>query len=128
MFDYIGMLCKRKHAKNGKLSPCGFERQQKMRHDGVQEARGCSRLSPGAKARFNATSSTAAKNIIALGGGAHVSVGALRIEATTNSSSRSLPPPGGHVQFGLAAARMKVDKNRKAGTSLRSLAHRGTPS
>ena len=37
VFDYIEMFCnpKRKHARNGKLSPAGFERQQKMRRKGV---------------------------------------------------------------------------------------------
>ena len=36
-FDYIGMFCnpKRKHTRNGMLSPAGFERQQKMKREGV---------------------------------------------------------------------------------------------
>lgn len=41
MFDYIEMFYnpKRKHARNGMLSPVEFERRQKMRHEGVQETR-----------------------------------------------------------------------------------------
>ena len=37
MLDYIEMLCnpKCKHARNGMLSPIEFERQQKMRTEGV---------------------------------------------------------------------------------------------
>jgi|GEM_PF-678120 len=33
---------KRKHARNGMLSPVKFERRQKMRHEGVQETLGYS--------------------------------------------------------------------------------------
>jgi putative transposase len=37
VFDYIEMFYnpKRKHVRNGMLSPAGFERQQKMRTEGV---------------------------------------------------------------------------------------------
>ena len=37
MFDYIEMFCnpKRKHTRDGMLSPVDLERQQKLRHDGV---------------------------------------------------------------------------------------------
>ena len=37
VFDYIEMFynSKRKHAQNGMLSPLEFERQQKLRSDGV---------------------------------------------------------------------------------------------
>lgn len=37
VFDYIEMFYnpKRKHARNGMLSPVEFERRQKMRHEGV---------------------------------------------------------------------------------------------
>ena len=37
VFDYIEMFYnpKRKHARNGMLSPLDFERQQKMRTEGV---------------------------------------------------------------------------------------------
>ena len=44
VFDYIEMFYnpKRKHARNGMLSPVEFERQQKMRHEGVKETRGYS--------------------------------------------------------------------------------------
>ena len=37
VFDYIDMFynSKRKHARNGMLSPVDFEREQKLRHEGV---------------------------------------------------------------------------------------------
>ncbi len=37
VFDYIEMFYnpRRKHARNGMLSPVNFERQQKLRHEGV---------------------------------------------------------------------------------------------
>jgi putative transposase len=37
VFDYIEMFCnpKRKHANNGMLSPINFEKQQKMKLQGV---------------------------------------------------------------------------------------------
>ena len=37
VFDYIEMFYnpKRKHARNGMLSPVDFERQQKLRYEGV---------------------------------------------------------------------------------------------
>lgn len=39
MFDYIQVFCnlkhKHKHVRNGMLSPVEFERQQKMRAEGV---------------------------------------------------------------------------------------------
>ncbi|QFU09543.1 hypothetical protein PARPLA_00931 [Rhodobacteraceae bacterium THAF1] len=37
MFDHIEMSYnpKRKHAQDGMLSPIDFERQQKLRHEGV---------------------------------------------------------------------------------------------
>ncbi|RBO53886.1 hypothetical protein DSD19_07175 [Rhodovulum sp. BSW8] len=42
VFDDIGMFCnpKRKHARTGMPSPLKFERQQKLRHEGVQDTRG----------------------------------------------------------------------------------------
>jgi len=42
--DYIEMFYnpKRKHARNGTLSPVEFERQQKMKQEGVQKTRGYS--------------------------------------------------------------------------------------
>ncbi len=44
VFDYIEMFYnpKRKHARNGMLSPAEFERQQKMRREGVHETWGYS--------------------------------------------------------------------------------------
>ncbi len=46
VFDYIEMFCnpKRKHARNGMLSPVEFERQQKLRAEGVWKTRGYSFL------------------------------------------------------------------------------------
>ncbi len=48
VFDYIEMLYnpKRKHARNGMLSPVEFERQQKMNTEGVQKSRGYSVCQP----------------------------------------------------------------------------------
>ena len=44
VFDYIEMFYnpKRKHARNGMLSPAEFKRQQMVRQQGVQETRGYS--------------------------------------------------------------------------------------
>lgn len=41
MFDHIEMFYnpKRKHARSGMLSPVDFERQQKLKHQGVDEVR-----------------------------------------------------------------------------------------
>ncbi len=46
VFDYIEMFYnpKRKHVRNGMLSPVKFERQQKMRTEGVWKTRGYSDL------------------------------------------------------------------------------------
>lgn len=46
VFDYIEMFYnpKRKHVRNGMLSPVQFERQRKMRPEGVYESRGYSAL------------------------------------------------------------------------------------
>ncbi len=58
MFDYIEMFYnpKRKHARNGMLSPLDFERQQKPRHEGVQEARGYSVRRPEGRSEICFTS------------------------------------------------------------------------
>ncbi len=42
MFDYIEMFYnpKRKHVRNGMLSPVEFERQQNVIPEGVQKSRG----------------------------------------------------------------------------------------
>ena len=44
MFDYIEMFYnpKRKHVRNGMLSPVEFERQQDMKTEGVWKTRGYS--------------------------------------------------------------------------------------
>lgn len=44
-FDYIEMFynSKRKHANNGLLTPVAFERQQKMKSQGVKNTRGYSK-------------------------------------------------------------------------------------
>ena len=46
VFDYIEMFYnpKRKHVRNGMLSPVEFERQQKMKAEGVQKTRGYSNI------------------------------------------------------------------------------------
>ncbi|WP_233092750.1 zinc-binding dehydrogenase [Paracoccus sp. IB05] len=89
-------------------------------------------LALGAEVAFNATSGTAAEDIIALtGGGAHVSVEALGIEATTNSSLRSLRPLGRHLQIGLPTGRhaqMQVDMNTIYMRQLAVCGSRGMPS
>ncbi len=47
VFDYIEMFCnpKRKHARNGMLSPVEFERQRKLSAEGVWKTRGYSNSS-----------------------------------------------------------------------------------
>ncbi|TNF62645.1 MAG: alcohol dehydrogenase [Rhodobacteraceae bacterium] len=58
----------------------------------------------GADAVVNATSSDVAREIVEItGGGAHVSVEALGIEATTNASVECLGLLGRHVQIGMPA-------------------------
>lgn len=46
MFDYVEMFynLKRKHVRNGMLSPVEFENQQKTKHEGVYETRGYSHI------------------------------------------------------------------------------------
>lgn len=86
----------------------------------------------GAEAVFNASSSSVAEEIVEFtGGGAHVSVEALGIEATTNASLRSLRPLGRHVQIGLPTGRhaqMQVDVNTIYMRQLAVYGSRGMPS
>jgi alcohol dehydrogenase len=65
------------------------------------------------------------------GGGAHVSVEALGIEATVNGSIECLRPLGRHVQLGLPTghtARMNVNMNAVYMGNLAIFASRGMPS
>ena len=72
-------------------------------------------LSLGAEAAINARDGDVAARIIEItGGGAHVSVEALGIEATANGSLECLRPMGRHVQVGLPVghtAKMQINMN-----------------
>ena len=73
----------------------------------------------------------AARIIAATGGGAHVSVEALGIEATTNGSLECLRPLGRHVQVGLPVghtARMQINMNAVYMKQLALFGTRGMPS
>ncbi|WP_112309642.1 zinc-dependent alcohol dehydrogenase family protein [Pseudogemmobacter bohemicus] len=86
----------------------------------------------GAEAAFDASQADVAEEIRALtSGGAHVSVEALGIEATTNASLRSLRPLGRHVQIGLPTGRhaqMQLDVNTIYMRQLAVYGSRGMPS
>lgn len=85
----------------------------------------------GAEAVINATEGdTAARIIAATGGGAHVSIEALGIEATVNASVECLRPLGRHVQVGLPTghtARMTVNMNAVYMKQLALYGTRGMP-
>ena len=89
-------------------------------------------LSLGAEAAVNATDGDVAARIVDItGGGAHVSVEALGIEATTNASLMCLRPMGRHVQVGLPTghtAVMQVNMNAVYMTQLALFGTRGMPS
>lgn len=73
----------------------------------------------------------AARIIAATGGGAHVSVEALGIEATTNASLECLRPMGRHVQVGLPTghtAKMQINMNAVYMKQLALFGTRGMPS
>ena len=73
----------------------------------------------------------AARIVEATGGGAHVSVEALGIEATTNGSIECLRPLGRHVQVGLPVghtARMTINMNAVYMKQLALFGTRGMPS
>lgn len=72
-------------------------------------------LSLGAEAAIDARQGEVAERVRAVtGGGAHVSIEALGIEATTGTSIACLRPLGRHVQIGMPtghSARMQIDMN-----------------
>ncbi len=89
-------------------------------------------LRHGAEAALNASHGDVAETIREItGGGAHVSVEALGIAATTNGSIGCLRPLGRHVQVGLPlghAARMEIDLNAVYMKQLALFGTRGMPS
>ncbi len=98
----------------------------------VVPARLAHAMALGAELAFDARDGDAAARIVqATGGGAHVSVEALGIEATTNGSIECLRPLGRHVQVGLPtghAARMTVNMNAVYMKQLALYGTRGMPS
>jgi D-arabinose 1-dehydrogenase-like Zn-dependent alcohol dehydrogenase len=89
-------------------------------------------LSLGAEVAVDARGGDVAAQIIAAtGGGAHVSVEALGIEATTNGSLECLRPMGRHVQVGLPTghtAKMQINMNAVYMKQLALFGTRGMPS
>ena len=89
-------------------------------------------LSLGAEAAVDAREGTTAATIRDLtGGGAHVSVEALGIAATTNASIECLRPLGRHVQVGMPVghtARMEINMNAVYMGNLAVYGTRGMPS
>ncbi len=89
-------------------------------------------LSLGAEVAIDAREGDVAARIIAAtGGGAHVSVEALGIEATTNASLECLRPMGRHVQVGLPTghtAKMQINMNAVYMKQLALFGTRGMPS
>ena len=89
-------------------------------------------LSLGAEAAVNAADGDVAARIVEItGGGAHVSVEALGIEATTNASLMCLRAMGRHVQVGLPTghtAVMQVNMNAVYMKQLALFGTRGMPS
>jgi D-arabinose 1-dehydrogenase-like Zn-dependent alcohol dehydrogenase len=89
-------------------------------------------LSLGAEVAVDARGGDVAAQIIAAtGGGAHVSVEALGIEATTNGSLECLRPMGRHVQVGLPTghtAKMQINMNAVYMKQLALYGTRGMPS
>lgn len=86
----------------------------------------------GAEASVNALDGDVAARIIEItGGGAHVSVEALGIAATTNGSIECLRPLGRHVQVGMPVghtARMEINMNAVYMKNLALFGTRGMPS
>ncbi len=89
-------------------------------------------LGLGAEAAVNATDGDTATRIREItNGGAHVSVEALGIAATTNASIACLRPLGRHVQVGMPvghSARMEIDMNAVYMGNLALYGTRGMPS
>lgn len=98
----------------------------------VVQARLDHALSLGAEAAVNAAEGDVAARIIEITkGGAHVSLEALGIEATTNASIECLRPLGRHVQVGLPTghtARMEINMNAVYMKQLALYGTRGMPS
>jgi alcohol dehydrogenase len=88
-------------------------------------------LSLGAEAAFDAREGDVAARIVEVtGGGAHVSIEALGIEATANASIECLRPLGRHVQVGLPTghtARMEIHMNAVYMKQLAVYGTRGMP-
>ncbi len=88
-------------------------------------------LAQGAEAAIDARDGDVAGRIIALtGGGAHLSIEALGIAATTNASIDCLRPLGRHVQIGMPvghAARMEINMNAVYMKNLALFGTRGMP-
>jgi D-arabinose 1-dehydrogenase-like Zn-dependent alcohol dehydrogenase len=89
-------------------------------------------MSLGAEAAIDARDGDAAQRIVALtGGGAHLSIEALGIGATTNASIECLRPLGRHVQIGMPVghtARMEINMNAVYMKNLALFGTRGMPS
>ena len=89
-------------------------------------------LGLGAEAAIDARGGGVAARIVELtGGGAHVSVEALGIEATTNASIECLRPLGRHVQVGMPlghTAHMQINMNAVYMKNLALFGTRGMPS
>ena len=88
-------------------------------------------LSLGAEAAIDARDGDAAQRIVELtGGGAHLSIEALGIAATTNASIECLRPLGRHVQIGMPVghtARMEINMNAVYMKNLALFGTRGMP-
>lgn len=89
-------------------------------------------LTLGAEAAIDARDGDAAQRIVELtGGGAHLSIEALGIAATTNASIECLRPLGRHVQIGMPVghtARMEINMNAVYMKNLALFGTRGMPS
>ena len=89
-------------------------------------------LALGADAALDARAGDVAARIVEItGGGAHVSVEALGIAATTNASIECLRPLGRHVQIGMPVghtARMEINMNAVYMKNLALFGTRGMPS
>jgi len=89
-------------------------------------------LALGAEAAIDARDGDAAQRIVEMtGGGAHLSIEALGIAATTNASIECLRPLGRHVQIGMPVghtARMEINMNAVYMKNLALFGTRGMPS
>jgi alcohol dehydrogenase len=88
-------------------------------------------LTLGAEAAIDARDGDAAQRIVEMtGGGAHLSIEALGIAATTNASIECLRPLGRHVQIGMPVghtARMEINMNAVYMKNLALFGSRGMP-